>query len=34
MSQLSFSDVEYSAKDNKTEREVFLAEMYSVMPWG
>jgi len=33
MSQLSFSDVEYGAKRKKTKREIFLAEMESVVPW-
>ena len=33
MSQLSFSDVEYWAKRKKTKREIFLAEMDSVVPW-
>ena len=33
MSQLSFSDVEYGAKRKKTKREIFLAEMDSVVPW-
>ena len=32
MSQLSFSDVEYGAKRKKTKREIFLAEMDSVVP--
>jgi IS5 family transposase len=33
MSQLSSSDVEYGAKCKKTKREIFLAEMDSVVPW-
>ena len=33
LSQLSFSDVEYGAKRKKTKREIFLAEMDSVVPW-
>jgi IS5 family transposase len=33
MSQLSFSDVEFGAKRKKTKREIFLAEMDSVVPW-
>jgi IS5 family transposase len=33
MSQLSFSDVEYGVKRKKTKREIFLAEMDSVVPW-
>jgi len=33
MSQLSFSDVEYGAKRKKTKREIFLAEMDSLVPW-
>jgi hypothetical protein len=33
MSQLSFSDVEYGAKRKKTKREIFLAEMDSIVPW-
>ena len=33
MSQLSFSDAEYSGKRKKTRREVFLEEMELVVPW-
>ena len=33
MSQLSFSDAEYSGKRKKTRREVFLEEMEQVVPW-
>ena len=33
MSQLSFSDVEYGAKRKKIMREIFLAEIDSVVPW-
>ena len=32
MSQLTFSDVEYGARRKKTKREIFLAEMDSVVP--
>jgi hypothetical protein len=34
MSRFSFSDVEYGAKRKKTNREIFLTEMESVVPWG
>jgi IS5 family transposase len=33
MSQMSFSDVEYTGKRKKTRREVFLSEMEQVVPW-
>jgi len=32
--QCSFSELEYESKKRKTRREVFLAEMDSVMPWS
>lgn len=32
--QLSFSDAEYAGKRKQTRREVFLAEMERVVPWG
>lgn len=31
-SQLRFSDVEYGAKRKQTNREIFLAEMESMLP--
>lgn len=31
---MSFGDAEYAAKNKQTRREVFLAEMDQVMPWG
>ncbi len=34
MSQLSFSDAEFAGKRKQTRREVFLAEMEAVIPWG
>ena len=34
MSQISFSDVEYGAKRKRTRREIFLAEMNSVILWA
>ena len=34
MSQLSFSSLDYAAKKKTTKREVFLAEMLAVVPWG
>lgn len=34
MSQLSFSDAEFSGKRKQTRREVFLAEMDAVIPWA
>jgi IS5 family transposase len=34
MSQLSFSSLDYAAKKKTTKREVFLAEMSAVVPWG
>jgi IS5 family transposase len=34
MSQLSFSSLDYAAKKKTTKREVFLAEMSAVLPWG
>jgi len=33
MSQLSFSSLDFAAKKKTTKREVFLAEMASVVPW-
>ena len=34
MTQLSFSDAEYTGKRKQTRRETFLAEMEQVVPWG
>jgi IS5 family transposase len=34
MSQMSFGDAEYAGKRKRTRREVFLAEMEQVVPWG
>src|SRR5690348_13964057 len=34
MRQLSFSDVEYGGKRQRTRREVFLAEMQWAVPWA
>lgn len=34
MSQMSFSDFEYSGKRKQTRRERFLAEMDQVVPWN
>lgn len=34
MDQMSFGDGEYAAKKKTTRREVFLAEMEQVVPWG
>lgn len=34
MSQLSFSDAEFTGKRKQTRREVFLAEMDAVIPWA
>lgn len=34
MSQLSFSDAEFADKRKQTRREVFLAEMDTVIPWA
>jgi hypothetical protein len=34
MSQLSFSSLDYATKKKLTKREVFLAEMSAVVPWG
>lgn len=34
MSQMSFGDAEYAGKKKQTRREVFLAEMDQVIPWG
>ena len=34
MSQMSFGDAEYAGKKKRTRREVFLAEMDQVIPWG
>ena len=33
MSQMSFSDAEFSVKRKKTRREIFLSEMEQVVPW-
>lgn len=32
--QLSFSSLDFAAKKKRTKRDVFLAEMASVVPWG
>ena len=34
MDQLSFSSLDYAGKKKHTKREVFLAEMADVVPWG
>jgi len=34
MSQMRFSDFEYSGKRKQTRRERFLAEMDQVVPWN
>ncbi len=34
MAQLSFGDAEYASKKKRTKREIFLAEMDAVVPWG
>lgn len=33
MTQLSFSDADYTGKRKQTRREKFLAEMEQVVPW-
>ena len=33
MDQLSFASLDYAAKKKCTKRDVFLAEMVSVVPW-
>ena len=32
--QMSFSDLEYAAKEKLTRRDRFLAEIDNVIPWG
>ena len=34
MDQLSFASLDFAAKKKRTKRDVFLAEMASVVPWG
>jgi IS5 family transposase len=34
MTQMSFSDAEYAGKRKQTRREIFLAEMDQIVPWG
>ena len=34
MNQLSFASLDYAAKKKRTKRDVFLAEMSAVVPWG
>ena len=34
MSQLSFATLDFAAKKKRTKRDVFLAEMAAVVPWG
>jgi hypothetical protein len=34
MDQLSFASLDFAAKKKRTKREVFLAEMAAVVPWG
>ena len=34
MDQLSFASLDYAAKKKRTKRDVFLAEMAAVVPWG
>ena len=33
MDQLSFASLDYAAKKKRTKRDVFLAEMATVVPW-
>ena len=33
MDQLSFASLDYAAKKKRTQRDVFLTEMASVVPW-
>ena len=34
MDQLSFASLDFAAKKKRNERDVFLAEMAAVVPWG
>src|SRR5512144_1019462 len=34
MDQLSFASLDFAAKKKRTKRDVFLAEMAAVVPWG
>ena len=34
MDQLSFASLDFAAKKKRTKRDVFLAEMVAVEPWG
>jgi IS5 family transposase len=34
MDQLSFASLDFAAKKKRTKRDVFLAEMATVVPWG
>ena len=34
MDQLSFASLDFAGKKKRTKRDVFLAEMAAVMPWG
>ncbi len=34
MDQLSFAWLDFAAKKKRTKRDVFLAEMAAVVPWG
>ncbi|CAE6775816.1 IS5 family transposase ISPpu21 [Xanthomonas arboricola pv. corylina] len=33
MKQMTFGDAEYAAKRKQTRKELFLIEMYQVVPW-
>ncbi|TCK47941.1 hypothetical protein C8F00_0257 [Xanthomonas vasicola] len=33
MKQITFGDAEYAAKRKQTRKELFLIEMYQVVPW-
>ena len=34
MDQLSFASLDFTAKKKRTKRDVFLAEMAAIVPWG
>ena len=34
MDQLSFASLDFAAKKKRTKRDVFLAEMATVVPWA
>jgi IS5 family transposase len=34
MAQLSFGDAQYGGKTKRTKREIYLAEVDAVVPWG